>query len=91
MVTWLTDDMLSDKDVAIKELLDLFPLGYISETTDWLPPEYRGAVCDPNQQCGVSENRTTPVTDAWHGMFQNCIAAATRTLIFPPALPRLEP
>ena len=29
MVTWLTDDMLSDKDVAIKELLDLFPLGSI--------------------------------------------------------------
>lgn len=31
----------------------------------------RGQVCDPDKQCGVSVNVTVPVTDAWHGMYQN--------------------
>eukprot|EP01065_Artemidia_motanka_P009904 TRINITY_DN1513_c0_g1_i3.p1 TRINITY_DN1513_c0_g1~~TRINITY_DN1513_c0_g1_i3.p1 ORF type:complete len:935 (+),score=335.66 TRINITY_DN1513_c0_g1_i3:85-2889(+) len=51
--------------------LDLFPKGYITETTTWGPPEYNGAVCNPNMQCGKSVNLTIPATDAWHGMYQN--------------------
>eukprot|EP01062_Namystynia_karyoxenos_P023974 TRINITY_DN19300_c0_g1_i1.p1 TRINITY_DN19300_c0_g1~~TRINITY_DN19300_c0_g1_i1.p1 ORF type:complete len:935 (+),score=273.61 TRINITY_DN19300_c0_g1_i1:66-2870(+) len=51
--------------------LDIFPIGYITDPTDWGPPKYKGAVCQPSQQCGKSENLTVPVTDAWHGMFQN--------------------
>ena len=51
--------------------LDLFPAGYISDATVWMPPEYHGAVCDPQRQCGVSQNHTKAVDDSWHGMFQN--------------------
>jgi hypothetical protein len=51
--------------------LDIFPDGYISDGTDWLPPEHDGQVCDPARQCGVSVNHTIATTDAWHGMFQN--------------------
>ena len=51
--------------------LDLFPAGYISDATAWMPPEYHGAVCDPQRQCGVSQNHTKAVDDSWHGMFQN--------------------
>ena len=44
---------------------DLFPTGYIMDTTQWGKPEYRGSVCDPSMQCGVSVNVTLPVDDAW--------------------------
>ena len=52
--------------------LDLFPIGYITSETSWKPPvNENGEICDPNSQCGVSENITLPATDAWHGMYQN--------------------
>ena len=51
--------------------LDLFPKGYILQSEEWLPPMYHGHLCDPQMQCGVSVNVTIPVTDAWHGMYQN--------------------
>jgi hypothetical protein len=52
--------------------LDLFPIGYITSETSWKPPvNENGEICDPNLQCGVSENITLPATDAWHGMYQN--------------------
>ena len=52
--------------------LDLFPIGYITSDTSWTPPvNQNGETCDPNLQCGTSENITIPATDAWHGMFQN--------------------
>ena len=29
-------------------------------------------VCNPDTQCGISENLTIPVLDSeWHGMYQN--------------------
>ena len=54
--------------------VDIFPVGYITAPTTWTPPvEYQAphAVCNPAEQCGKSDNWTIPVTDAWHGMFQN--------------------
>ena len=50
---------------------DLFPVGYVTKATTWSPPLDHGKICNPNMQCGVSENVTTPVNDAWHGMYQN--------------------
>ncbi len=47
--------------------LDIFPLGYIDADTAWLPPKYRGKVCNPDVLCGESENKTIAVDDAWHG------------------------
>lgn len=53
--------------------LDMFPKGYMVGRTaqTWLPPTFRGQVCNPDMQCGISVNVTVPVTDAWHGIYQN--------------------
>ena len=53
--------------------LDLFPAGYITESTTWAPPQFHGETCDANRQCGVSKNVTLAVdaSKEWHGMFQN--------------------
>lgn len=51
--------------------IDHFPTGYVDGATGWGRPEYDGTVCDPNNFCGPSETRVVPVSDAWHGMYQN--------------------
>ncbi len=53
---------------------DLFPDGYITAGGgSWAAPIdiKTGAICDPAELCGQSENLTVPVSDAWHGMYQN--------------------
>ena len=35
------------------------------------PVDAKRSTCDPKMQCGISENVTIPVNDAWHGMYQN--------------------
>ena len=52
--------------------LDLFPTGYVTLKTEWLPPKYKGEVCNPHHQCGTSVNYTikTP-REEWHGMYQD--------------------
>jgi hypothetical protein len=46
---------------------DMFPKGYVSATTTWLPPVYKGKECNPHHQCGTSVNYTikTP-PDEWY-------------------------
>ena len=52
--------------------LDLFPAGYVTSGTEWLPPMYNGTVCDNDRkECGqsVNFNRAAP-RDEWHGEYQ---------------------
>ena len=67
--------------------LDLFPAGYITDkkAQSWLPPTYRGEVCNPKQQCGTSVNLSFPAPrEEWHGMYQ--VSDFINVLAIAPAL-----